>query len=109
MGSLFVILIIAICVAYFYLKSTLIKSFCSVIIAICSVAVSFNYFEVLAGVLINKVDISFVANWSYALSFLVIGVLAFAILLTILVQLTQKPLEFGNIPERAGVQDGTPL
>ncbi len=100
MASLFVILIIAGCSVYFYLKSTLIKSFGSVIIAICSVTASFNYFEVLADVLIKRVGAGFIANWSQAVSFLLITILSFAILQTIFAKLTEKPLDFGVIPER---------
>ncbi|MFC1676963.1 hypothetical protein ACFL3G_07870 [Planctomycetota bacterium] len=100
MASLFVILIIAVCTAYFYLKSTLIKSFGSLIVAICSVIVSFNYFEVLADVIIKRAGAGFIANWAQAVSFLLITILAFAILQTILAKLTAKPLEFGIIPER---------
>ena len=80
MGSLFVILIIAGCTAYFYFKSTLIKSFGSVIIAVFSVIASFNYFEVLANVLIKRVGAGFIAHWAQSSSFLWITSLTFAIL-----------------------------
>ena len=53
MANIVVLLIIAGCVVCFYLKSTFIKSFAMIIIALCAGVVAFNYFEVLANFLYN--------------------------------------------------------
>lgn len=99
MGSLLVVLIILGCVAYQYLKGTLVKSFIVVITSICASIVAFGYFELLADVLIkNKIF----ELWAYSLSFALLFILAFAVLQTIAAQLTLKPIDLGLLPERIG-------
>ncbi len=99
MGSLFVVLIILGCVAYQYLKGTLVKSFAVVIISICASVVAFGYFELLANVFISR---EILVLWAQPLSFVLLFILAFAVLQTIAVQLTRQPVDLGLLPERIG-------
>ena len=105
MASLVVMLIIGGCAAYQYLKGTLVKSFAAVIIAICASVAAFGYFELLAGVFVSRSDNGSFASlipWAQPLSFLLLFVLAFAVLQTILAQLLRKPIDLGFLPERIG-------
>ena len=99
MGSLLVVLIILGCVAYQYLKGTLVKSFVVVITSICASVVAFGYFELLANVFISC---EIFVLWAYPLSFALLFILAFAVLQTIAAQLTRRPIDLGLLPERIG-------
>jgi hypothetical protein len=99
MGSLLVVLIILGCVAYQYLKGTLVKSFAVVIISICASVVAFGYFELLADILTSR---EILVLWAQPLSFVLLFILAFAILQTIAVLLTRRPVNLGLLPERIG-------
>ena len=99
MGSLLVVLIILGCVAYQYLKGTLVKSFVVVITSICASVVAFGYFELLANVFISR---EIFVLWAYPLSFALLFILAFAVLQTIAAQLTRRPIDLGLLPERIG-------
>ena len=99
MANLAVVLIILGCVAYQYLKGTLVKSFVTVITAICASVVAFGYFELLAKVFISR---ELLVPWAQPLSFALLFVLAFAILQTLAAQLTRRPVDLGVWPERIG-------
>jgi nucleotide-binding universal stress UspA family protein len=99
MASLLVVLVILGCVAYQYLKGTLVKSFATLIIAICASIVAFGYFEALANVFINR---NILTLWAQTLSFVLLFVLTFAILQTIAAQLTRQPVDLGSLAERIG-------
>ena len=100
MVSLLVVLIILACVAYQYLKGTLVKSFAVVIASICAAVVAFGYFEVLAKVVAGYSPS--LALWAQPLSFVLLFILAFAVLQTIAAQLTRPSIDFGLLPERIG-------
>ena len=105
MASLVVVLIISGCAAYLYKKGTLVKSVAMVIVAICASIVAFNYFELLANVFISRSGNSRYPSllpWAQPLCFVVLFVLAFAILRTITAQLTRQPIDLGTWPERIG-------
>ena len=99
MANLLVVLIILGCVAYQYLKGTLVKSFAMVITTICASVVAFGYFELLANVLIGRGSL---VLWAQSLSFMLLFVLTFAILQTIATQLTRRPVDLGLLTERIG-------
>lgn len=104
-GHLCVLLIVLGCVAYQYLKSTFVKAFAMLIITICASIVAFSYFEILANVFISRGDDSrfaFLIPWAQSLCFVLLFVLAFAILQTIVNQLTREPIDLGLWPERVG-------
>ena len=105
MANLVVLLIIAGCVAYQYLKGTFFKAFVTIIIAICAGTVAFGYFELLANVFISRGSRSqfpALVPWAQALSFTLLAVLVFAVLQTIASKLIRSPFEFGALPERIG-------
>ena len=99
MANLLVVLVILGCAAYQYLKGTLVKSFAMVITTICASVVAFGYFEPLANVLVGR---NILVPWAQPLSFVLLFVLAFAILQTIAGQLTRQPVDLGLLPERIG-------
>ncbi|MHC4624378.1 MAG: hypothetical protein ACYS4W_10815 [Planctomycetota bacterium] len=104
-ANLAVLLIVLACVAYQYLKGTLVKSFATIIIAVCGATVAFGYFELLANVFITRAgDSRFPAlvPWAQPLSFALLFVLTFAILQTGLAQVLRKPIDLGPLPERFG-------
>ena len=105
MASLAVVLIILGYVAYQYLKGTLVKAFAAVIITICASVVAFSYFEVLANVFISRSGNSSYLSlvpWAQPLAFVLLFVLAFAILQAIVTKLTRHPIDLGLWPERIG-------
>jgi len=105
MASLVVVLIILGCVAYQYLKGTLVKAFATIIITICASVVAFGYFELLANVFVSRSDNSrflSIVPWAQSLSFVLLFVLTFGILQTIAALLTRHPVDFGLYAERIG-------
>lgn len=102
MTVLIVLLIIAGCVAFQYLKGTLVKSFATIIIAICASTIAFGYFELLANLIINRSENVKLILWAQPISFILLFILAFAILQTCAAQLMRKPVEFELLAERIG-------
>jgi len=99
-ANLSVLLIIAGCAAYQYLKGTVVKAFATIIITICASVVAFGYFELLARLLAGYVPS--VAPWAQLLSFVLLLVVVFAILQTAVSQLIRQPIDLGTWPERVG-------
>ncbi|UCF00004.1 MAG: hypothetical protein JSV82_02775 [Planctomycetota bacterium] len=99
MAGLLVVLIIAACVAYLLLKSTLVKSFTVLITAISAIIIAFAFFELLSNVFIGR---NILVLWAQSLSFTLLFVLAFAVLQTITAQLTRQRFELGLLLERIG-------
>ncbi len=105
MASLIILLIIAGCAAYQYLKGTLVRAFATIIITICANVVAFGYFETLAGVFVSRSaspEQSALVPWAQSLCFALIFILTFAILQTALIFLTHQPVDLGVLPERIG-------
>jgi len=99
MANLGVLVIIAGCVAYLYLKGTFVKSFAMLISTICAIAVAFGYFELLANVLINR---NILVDWAQPLSFIVLFAVALLVLLVVSGALTRQSVDLGFLPERIG-------
>ncbi len=105
MAGMIVVLIILGCVAYQYLKGTLFKGLFTIIITICASVVAFGYFEILADVFVSRSGNTRYASlvpWAQPLSFVLLFVLAFAVLRTIADQLTRQQIDFGLLAERIG-------
>ncbi len=105
MAGLVVVLIILGCVAYQYLKGTLVKAFAMIIITICASVVAFGYFELLANVFVSRSDNSrflSIVPWAQSISFVLLFVLTFGILQTIAALLTRQPVDLGLYAERIG-------
>lgn len=99
MANLGVLVIIAGCAAYLYLKGSFVKSFAILISTILATVVAFSYFELLANVLINRDTL---VNWAQPISFIVLFVVAMVVLLTICLSLSRQSIELGFLPERIG-------
>ncbi len=105
MANIFVLLIIAGCAAYQFLKGSLVKAFATIIITICASIVAFGFFEALADVLVSRSDDSkylALVPWAQPLSFAMLFILTFAILQTIASLLTRQQVDLGLLPERIG-------
>jgi uncharacterized membrane protein required for colicin V production len=99
LSLLIALIVIAGCVAYLYFKGTLVRGFALVITTICSAVAAFGYFEPAANLLIGR---NTAILWAQTISFSVIFVVAFAVLLVITFKLTGQPIDFGLLPERIG-------
>jgi len=99
-ANLSVLVIIAGCAAYQYLKGTVVKAFATIIITICASVAAFGYFELAARLLAGYAPS--VATWAQLLSFVLLLVVVFAILQTALSQLIRQPIDLGTWPERVG-------
>ena len=105
MASAVILLIIAGCAAFQFFKGTIVRAFATLVIAIFASIVAFGFFEILADVLIKREDggsMLSLVPWSQALSFLLLFVLTFALLQTVIVQLTRRKIDLGLMPERIG-------
>ena len=105
MAGLVVVLIILGCVAYQYLKGTLVKASATIIITICASVVAFGYFELLANVFVSRSDNSrflSIVPWAQSISFVLLFVLTFGILQIIAALLTRRPVDLGLYAERIG-------
>jgi hypothetical protein len=99
-ANLSVLLIVAACAAYQYLKGTVVKAFATIVVTICASVVAFGFFEVSARLLAGYAPS--VAPWAQLLCFVLLLVLSFAVMQTAVNQLTRQPIDFGTWPERIG-------
>ncbi|MCJ7693744.1 MAG: CvpA family protein [Sedimentisphaerales bacterium] len=99
MANLGVLVIIAGCAAYLYLKGSFVKSFAILISTILATVVAFSYFELLANVFINRDTL---VNWAQPISFIALFVVAMVVLLAICLSLSRQSIELGYLPERIG-------
>lgn len=105
MASIVMLLIIAGCAAFQYLKGTIVRAYATIIVALISTIAAFGFFEFLANLLISRSgggSLVFLAPWAQPLCFVLLFILSFAVLQTGVVQLTQQPVNFGFLPERIG-------
>ncbi|OHB57951.1 MAG: hypothetical protein A2173_02180 [Planctomycetes bacterium RBG_13_44_8b] len=105
MASIVVLLIILGCAVFQFFKGSIVKALAAIIIALFASIVAFGFFEILADVLIkrgNSGSMISLVPWAQALSFLLLFVLAFAIVQTATVQLTRQKVDLGLLPERIG-------
>lgn len=105
MASIAVVLIILGCAAYQYFKGTFIKSFATIIIAVCASVAAYGFFEVLANVFISKgADSRFISlvPWAQTLCFALLFIVVFGALQTGMMFLTRQPVDLGFLAERIG-------
>ena len=100
MVSLVILAIMLGCAALLYLKGTLAQGLIMILNAILAGFVALGFFEPMAGMIIKYA--SAVAAWAQTISFLLLFVLAFAVLQTIAMQLNKQKIDFGLWPERVG-------
>ncbi|MHC4527580.1 MAG: CvpA family protein [Planctomycetota bacterium] len=99
-GNLVVVLIIACCCAYQYLKGTLVKAFAATITAICASILAFAYFELLGGLIMSQ--LSAIVPWAQPLSFALLFIVVYAILQILVAQVMRRKIDLGVLPERIG-------
>ena len=99
-----VFIIIGFCALQFK-KSTLVKSFVMLVNSICASVVAFSYYEILGNVFISRssgTSQPAIVPWGQSLSFVLLFILAFAILQTIAIQLIRSEIDMGLWAERIG-------
>jgi len=99
MASIAVLLIMAGCAAYQYLKGTFTRAFATFMAALCASIVAFAWFEQLADLLIQQETLT---DWAQPICFMVLFIVTFAVLQTIATTLTRGPIDLGVMAERAG-------
>jgi hypothetical protein len=105
MASVAVLLVMLVCAAYQYFKGTIVKAVVTIIIVIIASLIAFGFFEFLANFFISRGSDSrypALVPWVQSLSFILLFILAFAIMQTAAVQFTKHPVDFGLLPERIG-------
>lgn len=99
-ANMVILVLIAACAAYQFLKGNFVKAFATIIIAVCASIIALSYFEMVAGLLAGQSES--LAPWSQLISFVLLLVLSFAVLQTLLMQLSRQPIDLGLWPERIG-------
>ena len=97
MASIAVLLIMAGCAAYQFLKGTFLRAFATFMAALCASIVAFAWSEQLANLLRDMLS-----DWAQPVCFVVLFIVTFAVLQTIAIMLTREPIDFGVTAERAG-------
>jgi len=104
-ANLIVLLIILACVGYQYQKGKMVSSFATFISLLFAAIVAFAFFEPVAGIFISRGGqsrFSGLLPWTQTLSFVLLLVLVFAILQTVVQQLTKSTAEFNKLTEKLG-------
>jgi len=99
MASIAILIIIAGCIALLYLKGTMLRAFASFMAAVSASIITFAWFEPAAGLLISQDTLT---NWAQPLCFIVLFIIAFAILQTLVITLVPRTIDLGVNAERAG-------
>jgi len=96
--TLFVVVILLLSTAYFYLKSPVIASFAMLISSIVAAIVSFSYYELLAGMLVNA---GRGGQWAHPGCFAILFVVAFIVLRVACDYLVGTNIDFGVLITRS--------
>ena len=98
-----VVLIMAGCAIYLFQKCTFIKAFAMAIAAVCASAIALGFFTTLANTLVSLSSNSdLLVKWGPLLCFVLLFIVAFAVLQTIIHLLTRQQIDLGLWPERIG-------
>ncbi len=100
MISLVMLAIMLGCAALLHLKGTLAQGLIMILNAILGGFVALGFFESMAAMIIKYA--SALTAWAQPISFLLLFVLAFAVLQTIAMQVSREKIDFGVWPERVG-------
>ena len=100
MASIAVLLIMAGCAAYQFLKGDFVKSFVSFMAALCASIVAFAWFEQLANLLFIQRET--LPNWAQAISFVILFIVVFAVLQAVGLTIARQSIDLGINAERAG-------
>jgi hypothetical protein len=100
MIALVMLAVMAGCVAFLYLKGTLVQGVTMVFNALLGALIALGLHELLAGLLIQYA--ANIAAWAPMICFLLLFILAFALLQTAAVQLGKGKADLGKLPEQIG-------
>jgi len=92
-ATIIVLLAIVVFVIYFCLKSPVLTSFATVAGAVFAVILAFNFYEMLAGLLISR---SYAGQWPLSICFLAVFVFGFVILRLLMDKLISSDIDFGK-------------
>ena len=96
-------LIILGCAVYLYQKSTFVKAFAMAIAAVCASSIALGLFKILANTLVSfSSNSDLLVKWGPLLCFVLLFIVAFAVLQTIINLITRRPIDLGFLPERIG-------
>jgi len=102
MAVVIILLIIAGCAVYQFLKGSLTRAVASVCVALAASFIAFGYFEYLARLLGGLEAMSSLGAWAYTLCFSLLFIICFAILQTGIVYLLREPINLGDMAEKVG-------
>jgi hypothetical protein len=98
-----VVLIMAGCAVFLFLKGTFIKAFAMAIAAVCASTVALGFYAILANTLVNfSGNSDLLTKWGPLLCFVLLFIVVFAVLQTIINLLSRQPIDLGLWPERVG-------
>jgi hypothetical protein len=88
---------------YLFLKGTFIKAFTMAVAAVCAAAIALGFFEVLSNTLIGFAgNNDLLVRWGPLISYVLLFIVAFAVLQTAINLLTRHGIDLGFWPERIG-------
>ncbi len=105
MGTLILLLIVAGCIAYQYFKGSLVKAAVTIITVLSAGIIALAFFEKTAAFLSDKLGEGFYASilpWLNSICFILLFVVAFALLQTAAIKLILKTIEFDLLVSRIG-------
>ena len=100
MVSIAMLVIMAGCAAYLFLKGTLAQGVTMIFNALIAGFAAFGFFEMLTRYLIKYSP--GIAVWAPMICFLLLFVLVFAILQAAAMQINKEKIDFGKLPEQIG-------
>ena len=107
MINLIMLLVIGIvivgCAVYLYQKSTFVKAFAMAVAAVCASSIALGFFNVLANTLVSfSSNSDLLVKWGPLICFVLLFIVAFAVLQTIINLINRRPIDLGFLPEHIG-------
>jgi hypothetical protein len=100
MASILILLIVAGCAAFQFLKGSITRGVATIIIALVSSFLAFGYYELLAGFLSGYV--ASVGPWAQLICYLFLFVIGFALMQTGIIVILHDPIDLGDLAEKIG-------
>jgi hypothetical protein len=96
-------LIIVGCAVYLYQKGTFVKAFAMAIAAVCASSIALGFFNILANTLVSfSSNSDLLVKWGPLICFVLLFIVAFAVLQTIINLINRRPIDLGFLPEHIG-------
>jgi len=100
MASILILLIVAGCAAFQFLKGNITRGVATIIVALVSSFLAFGYYELLAGFLSGYVES--VGPWAQLICFSFIFLIGFALMQTGIIFILHDPINLGDLAEKIG-------